>query len=250
MPFSALRLAPPLVRALADQGYETPTPIQAKAIPPALEGRDILGCAQTGTGKTAAFALPILHGLLGDRPKRTGRGTPPARALILSPTRELATQIGDSFKTYGKHTKLRHTVIFGGVGQRPQEQALRRGIDVIVATPGRLIDLMEQGLVNFRGIEFLVLDEADRMLDMGFINRRSQDPRAGLPRSARRCCSPRRCPMRSGVSPTPVLHRSGASFPVTGPVASTVRIRSNRPSISSPEKTSRFCCERLLRRRD
>jgi ATP-dependent RNA helicase RhlE len=167
MLFSALRLAEPILRAVASEGYSTATPIQAQAIPIVLEGRDLLGSAQTGTGKTAAFALPILHRLSTiARPS----GPPRVRSLILCPTRELATQISDSFRVYGKNLKLTTAVIFGGVGQNPQVHALRRGTDIIVATPGRLLDLMNQGHADLRGIEVLVLDEADRMLDMGFIN--------------------------------------------------------------------------------
>ncbi|MCB9840017.1 MAG: DEAD/DEAH box helicase, partial [Phycisphaeraceae bacterium] len=170
MDFSNLGLSPLLLRALAQEGYTTPTPIQAKAIPPILAGKDVLGCAQTGTGKTAAFALPILHNLLeqpADKPRRGGRL---ARVLILAPTRELACQIADSFKTYGRETRVSGTVIYGGVGQGPQVRDLKRGVDVIVATPGRLIDLMEQGHADLSGVDTLVLDEADRMLDMGFIH--------------------------------------------------------------------------------
>ena len=166
--FTSLGLAPQLLRATREEGYHTPTPIQARAIPSALEGRDILGCAQTGTGKTAAFALPILdklikQGVADDR----GRHYP--RALVLSPTRELAGQITASFATYGRHTRLRHTAIYGGVSQFHQEKALRRGVNILVATPGRLIDLLDQGIIDLGEIETFVLDEADRMLDMGFI---------------------------------------------------------------------------------
>ncbi len=168
MRFEELGLSEPILRAVIAEGYTTPTPIQVKAIPHVLEGRDVLGCAQTGTGKTAAFALPILHRLGRSRP-RDHRHTPPIRVLILAPTRELAAQIGESFRSYGRHTPLRHAVIFGGVNQNPQARALRDGIDVLVATPGRLLDLMQQGLVDLRQVEVLVLDEADRMLDMGFI---------------------------------------------------------------------------------
>jgi ATP-dependent RNA helicase RhlE len=159
-------LIEPLRRAIADEGYTIPTPIQQQAIPPLLEGRDLLGCAQTGTGKTAAFTLPLLQALV-----RTPRPPAPCRprALILTPTRELAAQIGDSIRTYGRNLKVTHHVIFGGVGQHPQVQALRRGRDVIVATPGRLLDLMEQGHLHLDRVELFVLDEADRMLDMGFI---------------------------------------------------------------------------------
>jgi ATP-dependent RNA helicase RhlE len=162
--FASLGLAEPLVRALAKQGYDVPTPIQAQTIPPLLRGGDLLGCARTGTGKTAAFALPIL-----DRLFRKPAAKPGTRALILTPTRELASQVAASFCTYGEFVRFRCATIFGGVGQEPQVQALRRGSEVVVATPGRLLDLMEQGHVKLGGIEVLVLDEADRMLDMGFI---------------------------------------------------------------------------------
>jgi ATP-dependent RNA helicase RhlE len=168
MTFDDLKLSEPLLRAVKEEGYTTPTPIQTQAVPPALEGRDVLGCAQTGTGKTAAFALPILQRLsAGNPPPAHGR---PIRALILTPTRELASQIADSFQAYGRFTKLTWAVIFGGVGQNAQEQALRRGVDVLVATPGRLLDLMSQKLVSYKALEVFVLDEADRMLDMGFIH--------------------------------------------------------------------------------
>jgi ATP-dependent RNA helicase RhlE len=159
-------LIEPLQRAVAEEGYTTPTPIQQQAIPHLLEGKDLLGCAQTGTGKTAAFTLPLLQELT--KTKRTAPGGKP-RALILTPTRELAAQIGDSIKTYGRYVKVSHTVIFGGVGQNPQIQAMRRGLDIVVATPGRLIDLMQQGHIHLDQIELFILDEADRMLDMGFI---------------------------------------------------------------------------------
>ena len=165
--FSDLGLAQPLLRALESEGYERPTPIQAQAIPHVISGRDLLGIAQTGTGKTAAFALPILH-RLANAPKRPGRGR--CRVLVLSPTRELASQIGESFRTYGRHLNLRTAVIFGGVGHRPQSDALARGLDVLVATPGRLIDHMQTGAVSFAETEVVVLDEADQMLDMGFIH--------------------------------------------------------------------------------
>ncbi len=174
MKFTELRLAEPIVRAVADKGYSTPSPIQAQSIPVALEGRDILGCAQTGTGKTCAFALPILHRLSDPSnstgKKRGGHRARSPRALVLCPTRELAMQIFDSFVGYGKHLKLRHSVVFGGVSQGKQVRSLREGIDVLVATPGRLLDLINQGHIDLSEIEVLVLDEADRMLDMGFIN--------------------------------------------------------------------------------
>lgn len=170
MQFSALSLSPSVLRALADEGYETPTPIQAQAIRPVQEGRDLLGCAQTGTGKTAAFALPILSRLTSAPADKSRRGPVLPRVLVLAPTRELAVQIGESFAAYGRHTHLAHTTIYGGVSQMHQERALRRGVDIVVATPGRLMDLMEQRVINLSGIQVLVLDEADRMLDMGFIH--------------------------------------------------------------------------------
>jgi ATP-dependent RNA helicase RhlE len=159
-------LIEPLQRAVAEEGYTVPTPIQQQSIPHLLEGRDLLGCAQTGTGKTAAFTLPLLQEMTLNQKKAAG-GRP--RALILTPTRELAAQIGDSIATYGRHLQVKHTVIFGGVGQNPQIQSLRRGLDVVVATPGRLLDLMNQGHLHLHRIELFILDEADRMLDMGFI---------------------------------------------------------------------------------
>jgi len=160
-------LLPELQRAVAEEGYITPTPIQAKAITHLLAGRDLLGCAQTGTGKTAAFILPILQHLTQHKVSHQ-HGKP--RVLILTPTRELAAQIGESIRAYGRHLQIKHTVIFGGVGQQPQVAALGRGMDIVVATPGRLLDLMQQRHVRLGGIEVFVLDEADRMLDMGFIH--------------------------------------------------------------------------------
>jgi ATP-dependent RNA helicase RhlE len=174
MSFSELGLAEPIVRAVAAEGYTAPTPIQTKAIPEILAGRDVLGCAQTGTGKTGAFALPILHRFArslaqaDSRKRSSSKGRKP-RAVVLCPTRELATQIFESFKAYGRHLPIRHAVIFGGVSQHHQVRELRAGIDVLIATPGRLLDLMQQGHVDLSAIEVLVLDEADRMLDMGFI---------------------------------------------------------------------------------
>ncbi|MCA9578440.1 MAG: DEAD/DEAH box helicase, partial [Myxococcales bacterium] len=164
MTFAELGLIDPLVRAVAAAGYEAPTPIQKAAIPSVVEGRDLLGCAQTGTGKTAAFALPVLQ-----RIDATAGDDPAIRALILTPTRELAAQIGDSFSTYGEHLDLWHTVIFGGVKENPQIAELKRGVDILIATPGRLLDLMGQGHVDLKRLEVFVLDEADRMLDMGFL---------------------------------------------------------------------------------
>ncbi len=166
MTFENLNLIEPILKALKTEGYTKPTPIQAQAIPYVLQQRDILGCAQTGTGKTAAFSIPILQ-LLHAQPQN---GPKKIRSLILTPTRELAIQIGDSMKAYGKHTGLKHTVIFGGVPQRPQTDALRAGIDILVATPGRLLDLMAQKYINLQHVQLFVLDEADRMLDMGFVH--------------------------------------------------------------------------------
>ena len=165
--FDALGLNQSLVRALLEAGYTEPTPIQVQAIPKVIEGHDLLGIAQTGTGKTAAFSLPILHHLNAKQVESKARHP---RALILAPTRELAIQIADSIKLYGSHIAFKQTSIFGGVGQNPQVAALKRGVDVIVATPGRLLDLVNQGLCHLGNIEFFVLDEADRMLDMGFIH--------------------------------------------------------------------------------
>lgn len=163
MNFQELNLIEPILQAISEQGYEKPTPIQAKAIPHILNGSDLIGCAQTGTGKTAAFAIPILQ-LLSR--KESGRGA--IRTLILTPTRELAIQIDENFRAYGKYLNLRHTAIFGGVPQGRQVTAIKRGLDVLIATPGRLMDLMQQKLIGIGQIEILVLDEADRMLDMGF----------------------------------------------------------------------------------
>jgi len=168
MNFESLGLIEPIYKALQEEGYHTPTPIQQQAIPIVLEGRDLLGCAQTGTGKTAAFAIPIIQILHGR--KELAKGKKNIKTLILTPTRELAIQIAESFGAYGRHAGLEHTVIFGGVGQHPQTVALRRGVDILIATPGRLLDLMNQGYVNLKHLEIFVLDEADRMLDMGFIH--------------------------------------------------------------------------------
>ena len=164
--FKELGLSEPLLRALQEEGYTEPTPIQTQTIPLVLARRDLIGVAQTGTGKTAAFAMPIIQ-ILSNAKQRTAKWG--ARCLILTPTRELAAQIGDSFGAYGRHAHLNRAVVFGGVGQNPQVRALSRGTDVLIATPGRLLDLMGQGFVRLEGVEILVLDEADRMLDMGFI---------------------------------------------------------------------------------
>ncbi len=168
MTFKDLGIAEPILRALQGEGYENPTPIQEQAIPILLKGKDLLGVAQTGTGKTAAFAIPILQHLHNHRQQNGGRRR--IKALVVTPTRELAIQIGESFTTYGKYTGIRNTVIFGGVKQGKQVSALRNGVDILIATPGRLLDLMNQGFISFRDLEFAVLDEADQMLDMGFIH--------------------------------------------------------------------------------
>lgn len=168
MNFTDLQLIDPILKALDEEGYTTPTPIQQQAIPPVLEGNDLLGCAQTGTGKTAAFAIPIIQRLYLSR--ETERKRKLISTLILTPTRELAIQIGESFGAYGRHTGLKHAVIFGGVSQHAQTNALKYGIDILVATPGRLLDLMQQGFVDLNNIQVFVLDEADRMLDMGFVH--------------------------------------------------------------------------------
>ncbi|MDE2249529.1 MAG: DEAD/DEAH box helicase, partial [Xanthomonadaceae bacterium] len=165
MSFDSLGLAPALLRALADYGYTRPTPIQAAAIPPSLEGHDLLAAAQTGTGKTAAFALPLLQKLSTSGQTMTRR----PRALVLTPTRELAAQVHENLRDYGKHMQVSATTIFGGVSMGPQINALRRGVDIVIATPGRLIDHMQQRTLDLSAVETLVLDEADRMLDMGFL---------------------------------------------------------------------------------
>lgn len=218
MTFHQLRLAEPILRAVAAEGYTIPTPIQLKAIPHVLEGRDLLGCAQTGTGKTAAFALPILHRLFQHNGRAAGR-VRPIRVLVLAPTRELASQINESFRAYGRHTALRSAVIFGGVSQRPQTDALGAGVDILVATPGRLLDLMEQGYVDLRNVEVFVLDEADNMLDMGFIH----DIRKIIPKLPRQ----RQTLLFSATMPEEIRELAGkildraVSVAVT-PVASTV----------------------------
>lgn len=166
--FNELGLIEPILKALQHEGYTHPTPIQEQAIPHLIKGRDLLGCAQTGTGKTAAFAIPILQEL--HQRGVQGGAKRPIKTLILTPTRELAIQIGESFAAYGRNLDLKHSVIFGGVGQKPQTDALHRGLDIVVATPGRLLDLMGQGYVDLKHLEIFVLDEADRMLDMGFIH--------------------------------------------------------------------------------
>ena len=164
MTFEQLDLISPILKALQEEGYTSPTPIQEQSIPIVLKGKDLLGCAQTGTGKTAAFSIPILQKLYKSEKNRG------IKALVLTPTRELAIQIEESFTAYGRYTGLRHTVIFGGVPQKPQTDTLKKGVDVLIATPGRLLDLINQGFISLKTLEFFVLDEADRMLDMGFIH--------------------------------------------------------------------------------
>ena len=170
MNFSELNLAPAILKAVLEQGYDTPTPIQAQAIPAVLEGRDLLGGAQTGTGKTAAFTLPMLHRLSMSRSAQNKFGGTGIRVLVLTPTRELAAQVEESVRTYGKYLQLTSTVIFGGVGMNPQISKLKKGVDILVATPGRLLDLQQQGMLDLGQVQMLILDEADRMLDMGFIH--------------------------------------------------------------------------------
>ncbi len=256
MTFKELRLAEPIVRAVAAEGYTTPTPIQTQAIPEVLAGKDVLGCAQTGTGKTGAFAMPILHRLAtstskagkrsGDsnRSRNRPRGRRP-RALVLCPTRELATQIFDSFGAYGRNLALGRAVVFGGVSQARQVRKLRAGIDVLVATPGRLLDLMGQGLIDLGAIEVLVLDEADRMLDMGFIH----DIRRVVERLPQR----RQALLFSATMPSEIrrLADSILSDPVfvrAGPVASTVEAISQSVYMVA-RKNKPILLKRLLRHR-
>ena len=170
MNFDELNLAPAILKAVREQGYDTPTPIQAQAIPAILAGQDLLAGAQTGTGKTAAFTLPMLHKLTMSRSATNRFGVFGIRALVLTPTRELAAQVEESVRNYGKHLQLQSAVIFGGVGMAAQIKALKKGVDILVATPGRLLDLQQQGFLDLSTVQMLVLDEADRMLDMGFIH--------------------------------------------------------------------------------
>ncbi|PLX07934.1 MAG: DEAD/DEAH box helicase [Marinilabiliales bacterium] len=168
MTFKELEIIEPILRSVKEEGYTQPTPIQEQSIPVLLEKKDLLGCAQTGTGKTAAFAIPILQHLYTER--NNNKGKRKIKALVITPTRELAIQIGDSFTTYGRYTSLKNLVVFGGVNQNPQTNSLKGGVDILVATPGRLLDLMQQGFISLKDVEYFVLDEADHMLDMGFIH--------------------------------------------------------------------------------
>lgn len=229
MRFESLALCEPLLRSLEEARYREATPIQQAAIPKVLTGRDVLGCAQTGTGKTAAFTLPTLQRLTaaGATGRRQQRGARDIRALILTPTRELAGQIGESLATYGKHTHIQHTVIFGGVRQNKQVRALQSGVDVLVATPGRLLDLMQQGFIDLTAVEVLILDEADQMLDMGFIH----DLRkivAGVPKK-------RQTLMFSATMPQQI--RTLADQWLRNPVEVKVA-----PVASTPERVSQAVC--------
>jgi ATP-dependent RNA helicase RhlE len=218
MTFQELHLIEPILKALGEEGYTNPTPIQEQAIPIVLKGTDLLGCAQTGTGKTAAFTLPIIQ--LMDA-NQTFQKPKKIRARIVTPTRELAIQIGESFRAYARHTSLNCTVIFGGVGQSPQVSALRSGVDVVIATPGRLLDLMNQKLLSIANVEYFVLDEADRMLDMGFIH----DVRkllAALPRQRQSLFFSATMPPEI-VQLAATILRNPAEVSVT-PVSSTVEI--------------------------
>jgi ATP-dependent RNA helicase RhlE len=220
--FDTLSLIEPIRRALATENYTQPTPIQTQAIPHLLAGRDLLGIAQTGTGKTAAFGLPILQRLFEDK---TPAGPKGVRALILTPTRELAIQIGDSFRTYGKHLHLRQALVYGGVGQKPQVNALARGVDILVATPGRLLDLMGQGHIRLDAVQIFVLDEADRMLDMGFIH--------DVRRIAKAIRSPHQSLLFSATMPNDIADLAGSMLkdPVrveVTPVSSTVELVDQR----------------------
>ncbi|MBL8878284.1 MAG: DEAD/DEAH box helicase [Phycisphaerales bacterium] len=248
--FEQMKLGGPILRALRDNGYSTPTPIQMQAIPPALAGRDLLGSAQTGTGKTAAFALPTLHRLAGMN-RAEPRGPRLPRVLVLSPTRELATQIADSFAAYGSHTGLQQTVIYGGVSQSGQVKSLQRGTDVLVATPGRLMDLMEQRLVNLSQIAVFVLDEADRMLDMGFI-RPIRRIAAALPAPPAR-----QTLLFSATMPPPIRELATALLhdPIhvsVAPVAQTTALIEQRVyKVSRPQKAvllRHFLADREIRR--
>ena len=218
MQFTSLDLSDPILKALAEEGYTNPTPVQEESIPIVLSGDDLLACAQTGTGKTAAFALPILKQLHESHVHGQKRRI---RALVLTPTRELAVQIGESFDAYGRHTGLSSTVIFGGVNQNPQTARLLRGVDILVATPGRLLDLMGQGHLHLRDIEHFVLDEADRMLDMGFLH----DVRkiiAGLPKKRQSLFFSATMPPEIVKLAASILHNP-KKVTVT-PVSSTVEI--------------------------
>jgi ATP-dependent RNA helicase RhlE len=201
MNFEELNLAPAIVKAVREQGYETPTPIQAQAIPVVLEGHDLLGGAQTGTGKTAAFVLPDAAPPGRARSVKNKFGGTGIRMLVLTPTRELAAQVEESVREYGKYLDLTSTVVFGGVGMNPQITKLKKGVDMLVATPGRLLDLQQQGMLDLGQVQILVLDEADRMLDMGFIHD-VKKVLALVPGTSRACCSRPPSATRSATWPT------------------------------------------------
>ena len=226
MSFKNLRLIEPLLRAVREEGYTHPTPIQEEAIAYLLAGKDMLGCAQTGTGKTAAFALPILQRLAGAEIPSEGKRS--VRALIVTPTRELAAQIGESFATYGRHAGLKHVTVHGGVRQGPQARKLRQGVDILVATPGRLLDLMGQKIVTLSKVEVLVLDEADRMLDMGFIR--------DIRRIVARVPAERQTMLFSATMPKSILHL--ASTLLTDPVE--IRITPEAPAAETVEQVVYF----------
>lgn len=224
--FATLGLSHDLLRAVSESGYREPTAIQIQAIPHVLAGRDVLGCAQTGTGKTAAFALPVLQRLAGqDRRQKKGRKP---RALVLAPTRELAIQIAASFTDYGSYTGLKYSTIYGGVGQNPQVQALRRGVDIVVATPGRLLDLMGQGHVHLDQVEVLILDEADRMLDMGFL--------PDVRRIVRAVAAPRQTLLFSATMPDEVLQLANSIM--EQPVE--VSVAPEQPTVEAIEQSVYF----------
>ncbi|MBK9270655.1 MAG: DEAD/DEAH box helicase [Saprospiraceae bacterium] len=225
MTFNDLRLNPSLLKALSEEGYTSPTPIQQKAIPLVLERKDVLGCAQTGTGKTAAFALPILQIL--DETRDQAKSKKRIRSLILTPTRELAIQIDDNFKAYGRHTDVHHTVIFGGVKQQKQTNKLGRGTDVLIATPGRLLDLIQQGFIHLNEIEIFVLDEADRMLDMGFIN--------DVRKIVRMLPKQRQTLFFSATMPEEILSLANSIL------NNAVRVNVSRPSSSAPMISQSVC---------
>jgi len=225
MTFNDLRLNPSLLKALSEEGYTTPTPIQQKAIPLVLERKDVLGCAQTGTGKTAAFALPIIQIL--DETRDQAKSKKSIRTLILTPTRELAIQIDENFKAYGRHTDINHTVIFGGVKQQKQTNKLGRGTDVLIATPGRLLDLIQQGFINLNEIEIFVLDEADRMLDMGFIN--------DVRKIVRMLPKQRQTLFFSATMPEEIMSLANSIL------NNAVRVNVSRPSSSAPMISQSVC---------
>ena len=223
MAFAQLQLADPIAKAVAEMGYETMTPIQAQAIPVVLAGKDVMGAAQTGTGKTAAFALPLLQRMMKHDNASTSPARHPVRALVLLPTRELADQVAQQVKLYAKYTNLRSAVVFGGMDMKPQTLELKKGVEVLVATPGRLLDHIEAKNAVLNQVEYVVLDEADRMLDIGFLARSAAHPVATCPSSAPRCCSRPRSRPRSSAWPTATCKtRSRSKVARSNATASTV----------------------------